>query len=276
MTGPDKFERMRKERYKMKTGKILLSVFVLSAVVAISVQAQKEMPKSEDEPLLIGNPYPALLSVEQLYVQIIKTPVAEDKMGVNWEELQLAIEKKLKEADINCVEPQLIPVPRVKVYIHLLEVPDSQEYVSYIQTSFARLVTLKDSRKTNMLVDLWKTNPAMQITPVEDMSSKITEVTLEQIETFIHAYKTANIQSTRLNEAVMDENTPSNEPDESEQQPAEKLTSRYSYVASKNSSVFHKSDCRWAKNISEENLVGYNSREEAIKAGKRPCKSCNP
>lgn len=260
----------------MKTGKILLSVFVLSAVVAISVQAQKEMPKSEDEPLLIGNPYPALLSVEQLYVQIIKTPVAEDKMGVNWEELQLAIEKKLKEADINCVEPQLIPVPRVKVYIHLLEVPDSQEYVSYIQTSFARLVTLKDSRKTNMLVDLWKTNPAMQITPVEDMSSKITEVTLEQIETFIHAYKTANIQSTRLNEAVMDENTPSNEPDESEQQPAEKLTSRYSYVASKNSSVFHKSDCRWAKNISEENLVGYNSREEAIKAGKRPCKSCNP
>ncbi len=265
-----------RERDKMKAGKILLFVFVLIVVVAISVRAQKEVPQHEDEPFLIGNPYPALLGVEQLYVQIIKTSVAEDETGVNWEELQLAIEKKLKEEGINCVDPKLTPVPRVKVYVHFLKVPDSQKFVYYIQTSFARLVTLKDSRKTNMLVDLWKTNPAMQITPVEDMRTKITEVTLEQIETFIHAYKTANIRSTRLNETGMDENKPLKEPSKPEQPVTERLTSRYSYVSSKNSSVFHKPDCRWAQNISEENLVGYNSREEAIKAGKRPCKSCNP
>jgi 2-keto-myo-inositol isomerase len=50
----------------------------------------------------------------------------------------------------------------------------------------------------------------------------------------------------------------------------------YEYVASKNSKVFHKPECRWAKRIKLENLVGYSSRDEAIKAGKRPCKQCKP
>jgi len=56
----------------------------------------------------------------------------------------------------------------------------------------------------------------------------------------------------------------------------EQIMAEYEYVASKNSNVFHKPDCRWAKKISSENLVGYNSREEAIKAGKRPCRWCKP
>jgi len=50
----------------------------------------------------------------------------------------------------------------------------------------------------------------------------------------------------------------------------------YGYVASKNSKVFHKPECRWAKRIKPENLVGYSSKNEAIKAGKRPCKQCKP
>ena len=50
----------------------------------------------------------------------------------------------------------------------------------------------------------------------------------------------------------------------------------YGYVASKNSKVFHKPECRWAKRIKPDNLVGYNSKDEAIKAGKRPCKQCKP
>jgi hypothetical protein len=269
-------EDMRKERDKMKSGKIHLFLFVLIALVVVNVQAQKELPQLAEKPLLVDNPYPALLGVDELYVQIIKTSMAKDVTGINWEELRLGIEKKLREEGINYVEPKLSPIPRVKVFIHFLEIPDSNEFVSYIQTSLARLVTLKDGQKTNMLVDVWKTNPVMQIIPVEGIQAKIADVTLEQIEIFIHAYKTANAQNTLLNKADMDKNSPLKGPDKSEQPTIEKLTSRYSYVASKYSSVFHKPGCRWAQNISEENLVGYNSRDEAIKAGKRPCKSCNP
>ena len=48
------------------------------------------------------------------------------------------------------------------------------------------------------------------------------------------------------------------------------------YVASKNSQVFHRADCKSAAKISEKNLVRYNSRDEAIQAGKKPCHECNP
>ena len=48
------------------------------------------------------------------------------------------------------------------------------------------------------------------------------------------------------------------------------------YVASKNSQVFHKAGCKSAAKISEKNLVHYNSRDEAIQAGKKPCHECNP
>ncbi len=48
------------------------------------------------------------------------------------------------------------------------------------------------------------------------------------------------------------------------------------YVASKNSQVFHKAGCKSAAKISEKNLVRYNTREEAIAAGKKPCHECNP
>jgi len=50
----------------------------------------------------------------------------------------------------------------------------------------------------------------------------------------------------------------------------------WEYVASKKSKVFHKPDCTWAKKIKPGNLIGFKNREEAIKSGRRPCKSCEP
>jgi len=34
--------------------------------------------------------------------------------------------------------------------------------------------------------------------------------------------------------------------------------------------------CSSVKRISSDNLVGYKTRDEAINAGKRPCKLCKP
>jgi hypothetical protein len=50
----------------------------------------------------------------------------------------------------------------------------------------------------------------------------------------------------------------------------------YAYVASVNTEVFHQPNYRWAKKIAERNLVGFKSREDAIKSGRRPCKICKP
>jgi len=48
------------------------------------------------------------------------------------------------------------------------------------------------------------------------------------------------------------------------------------YVASKNSGVFHRPDCKSAAKISAKNLIHYPTRDEAIQAGKKPCHECNP
>ncbi len=48
------------------------------------------------------------------------------------------------------------------------------------------------------------------------------------------------------------------------------------YVASSRLQVFHRADCKGAAKISEENLVHYATRDEAIQADKRPCSECNP
>lgn len=48
------------------------------------------------------------------------------------------------------------------------------------------------------------------------------------------------------------------------------------YVASKKSDVFHYPDCVWAKKISPYNLIKFQTREDALNSGRRPCKVCNP
>ena len=48
------------------------------------------------------------------------------------------------------------------------------------------------------------------------------------------------------------------------------------WTASKNSKVFHRSDCSFNKRISPENLIKFDSREQALQTGRRPCKTCKP
>ncbi len=48
------------------------------------------------------------------------------------------------------------------------------------------------------------------------------------------------------------------------------------FVGSKKSDVYHYPDCQWAKKIKPENLITFNSVEEAKAKGYRPCKVCNP
>ena len=46
--------------------------------------------------------------------------------------------------------------------------------------------------------------------------------------------------------------------------------------ASARGQVFHRSDCRWARKIDPDNLLGYRSAADAMAAGLRPCKICKP
>ncbi len=58
--------------------------------------------------------------------------------------------------------------------------------------------------------------------------------------------------------------------------PASAQPREWKYVASKQSEVFHRPDCKWARKISPGNLIGFNIRDEAVRSGRRPCRSCGP
>lgn len=50
----------------------------------------------------------------------------------------------------------------------------------------------------------------------------------------------------------------------------------FRYVGSRQSDKYHDPDCRYARKIEEENLLGWNSVEEAETAGYSACKVCKP
>jgi len=51
---------------------------------------------------------------------------------------------------------------------------------------------------------------------------------------------------------------------------------KVAHVASANRAPFHRTICKWADKISPRNLQTFRTRQEAIRAGHRPCKVCKP
>lgn len=51
---------------------------------------------------------------------------------------------------------------------------------------------------------------------------------------------------------------------------------RYPYMASKTSKIFHRVDCSHAKRIDTAKAIYFSSRQEAVRTGRQPCKTCNP
>lgn len=48
------------------------------------------------------------------------------------------------------------------------------------------------------------------------------------------------------------------------------------YVGNARTMTFHVNDCEWAQKISDNNLVKFNYRQDAINQGYKKCKVCDP
>jgi hypothetical protein len=59
--------------------------------------------------------------------------------------------------------------------------------------------------------------------------------------------------------------------------PTPTIQSTYgNYCASKKSDIFHKCSCIYVNNILTENLIRFNTREQALATGRKPCSVCKP
>jgi len=272
----------------MKTKKHYPILAVAAVILCVSALGEVRLPLPEDRrPILIGRPNPEFRGIHIVHVTILPSTSEPNKHSLVWKELKTKVEHKLEEAGIKIIhtldtryESRSFHVPELRIYIDMLKLEGLQQYVYRIKTSLSRVVylALRDEGvqhfepKFMLKADVWKTGSPMQAISVKNMPAVVTDVVLEQVDAFIAAYCAANPPGARPSAP----NDITVKPEKLTKPDAKRAVAQYKYVASKNSKVFHKPDCRWVKRIKPANLVGYNSRGEAIEAGKRPCKMCKP
>ena len=266
----------------MQAKKYYLILVVILGSLCVPALSQVESALPEDELLLIGREHPELAGIKKLYLHIDLQAERKDDLAIQ-KQLHPKIENILEDVDIDALNfipgrEDVSPVLRINVDVLRLDVLD--QYVFFnVWTSLSRAVTLanklKDSTSKQSLIfkaDVWKTKPVMKVEYTKDMPAKVTEIVLKQVESFINAWKLANPKGIQPTDA----NSVSVSPTIQAQAPAPRVSTRYIYVASKNSKVFHKPQCTWAKRIAAKNLIKYRSRNDAINDGRRPCKICKP
>ncbi len=245
----------------MKTKKyyLILTIIVVFLCPSISVDAKH-----------------ILADIDNLHVTIFHT--GEEPNGIAWEKLKTEVSNRLNEAGMKVFSPEpgvlyKLPIwPELKIRVDMLKPEQLRQHVFHIQTLLAKNIYVEIEPALRQKADVWKTEPVMQAVSAESMPAKVTEVVLEQVDGFIAAWHAANPKDKQPSDA----NKISIVPKEQIKPAAKQAVAEYKYVASKNSKVFHKSDCTWAKRIAPKNLVHYKTREDAINDGKRPCKMCKP
>ena len=277
----------------MKTKKYYLVLAVSTGILCIWVPAKRgpsalgqiELPLNHDKPFLIGRAYPTLADIEELYVDIMPRVAEPNQHLLIWKEIGTKVKHKIIEAGIKVANAneggytrRILFIPQLRVDVDMITLDNSEQCVFRTQTSLSRAVRLRKQREPFYLfkADVWKVQPVMQVASVHSMPTVVSNKVLQQVEAFIQAYIEANPPGKQAAGAKTGNTVSPTSPKEVSKRPAEQAVAKYKYVASKNSEVFHKPECRWAKKISPKNLVGYNSTDEATKAGKRPCKLCKP
>jgi len=228
-----------------------------------------------DGTLLIAT-YEALAGVETLCVALVSQETPQVEKLVDTPTLRTQIVAKLREAGIKYMEGEAGSCPRLVVQIEGVAVPDCDKCVCRVQTSMNRVVTFTARRDLQVEAEVWRLRPVMKVVAGSEAGEVIAKAVLAQVEVFIDAHKSA--RKPQSHSTAAEPNAPGSEgPGQAKPSPQNLQTdSQFPFVASKSASVFHRPDCRWAQNISGDNRVGYKTREEAVQAGKRPCKSCKP
>ncbi len=253
----------------------LLTLAIFLVIFSNTAFAQRE--PSSDMPL-IAKVNPALAGIKELSV-VISAPDSEpNRDGLVLADLKAEVIAKLYDAGFKVGRSpagHIVATPELRISLGMLKLESCGQFVFSVQTSLVRGVALPDGGQLHIGADVWKMESGMQAVAIERMPDEVGDIVRQQVKAFVIACsvagpgdKQADVNQTRLQprKAAAEKNT----------KPAKQQAVESSYVASKNGQVFHKPGCQFAGKILPENLVTYSTREEAIAAGKRPCKRCNP
>jgi hypothetical protein len=260
----------------MNTKKYYLALTTVIGILCVPSLAIAETPQhDQQQPIEQANP--ALTGIQAVFIAIDAPGTDPNKYRWLRRDLDTQLIDRLQKTHLT-INPSMAgnfwDSGILRVRLDLLGLHTSQKHVFHVQTSLQRVVNIPRHPDLHIEADVWKSEPVMQTVSTQDIPVVVSNKVLEQVDEFIHAYMLANSPGKRAVDAqVSDAASPiaaKSAP------PAGQAVAESMYVASKNSEVFHRPECRWAQKIAEKNLVRYNSRDEAIKAGKRPCKMCKP
>ena len=229
----------------------LLAAFLVSPISGSTTQL--EAVRGPETGLLISR-NEAIADIRQVCLQL---DTAGATYAASYERLAAEAVAKLKAAGIDHVPNSTGIIPRLRICVEAVSVDECGRSVYRVQTALSRIVTFTDHRELRVQADVWRLNPVMAAVANDDLPKTVDAAVLTQVEAFAGAYHAARRFHQRTGAA---------------EEPAEGSP----FVASKSSSVFHRADCRWARNITAANRVTYATRAEAVQAGKRPCKTCKP
>ena len=253
--------------------------FLLCTIVALFYVSAFAGFQIGEQPFLISKPNPVLTGIKQLSIVVLPPTEEPNKNALVWQNIKKEVEAGLTQAGFELISQQAsgIDVPELRIRIDTIPLTDSNQCVFHLHTSLARHVYLAKSSLWSVKSDVWDVKPEMALTSIEQLSRALTVSILQQLEAFVQACLAAN-QPPSLPQDVNDNlSLAEHKPPPKTNKPATAIAQNGTpYIASKNSKVFHKPDCSSASHIKPENIVTYKSLDEAVNAGKRPCKLCKP
>jgi len=259
----------------MKARRYFLLLAVVAGFLCSSVWGEERLHEEDYGSVLLSRPNPALAGIEQLAVVIVPSGAEPNMARLVETEVGTRVIERLNKAGIKIVAAiggDILNIVELRINVDMLKLADSQQYAFHIQTSLSRAVCLSEKQRFSFKADVWNTEPVMRVASAQNMSQEVTRVVMEQVEAFIHAYLAANPKGAEITKS----NNISTVPKKGVEAVAKPIAAEHRYIASKNGKVFHNPNCSSAERIKPENRVFYNSRQDAINAGKRPCKLCNP
>ncbi len=180
-------------------------------------------------------------------------------------------------ADPNSLSWRPADAPILLVTLNVLYMDTGTRAALYVQTSMTRPVRLVDARGNQYLhATIWSTGPVMQSVMATRWENEAKKVVLQQVESFLTASRPAAVRSGNLAGGVNTGAPATSAIAKAPAAPTAQATSTSAVVSAKIGSEFHRPDCPVARVIGAQSMVTYRTREEALAAGKRPCKSCNP
>jgi len=234
---------------------------LVAILLGASLGSAADAPPPKDQEVLLSAGQ-ALVGVDRLCIVPAILAAEQDARFIDAPKLKSEIVERLSGVGIKHVEREADLVPRLIIRIEGIPMPDSDKLVCRVQVSLIRYVLLFNQPSLPIPAEVWQGRPALAAVARVSMAETISSAVAGQIDRFIDSYQGAASLSALPSGVKPDRAAPT--------------ASGYPFLSSKSSQVFHRPDCRWAQNIASDNRVGYKSREEAVQAGRRPCKTCKP